>query len=102
MNLVTTELLSRRALLKLSASVVTAASCCPTVQPLPTIPPDAAAGIDVHCHLFNASDLPVWSFVTEVYLEGFERIFEPEIILIGLVMESIAPDYNRERTYLTY
>ncbi|MDW9463584.1 amidohydrolase family protein [Sinorhizobium meliloti] len=37
-----------------------------------------AAGIDAHCHIFNASDLPVQSFLQRVIFEDYEDASVPE------------------------
>ena len=50
------------------ASPVAAAACSDPPRPAPQVPM-TASGIDVHCHVFNARDLPIPGFVLHVVLE---------------------------------
>jgi predicted TIM-barrel fold metal-dependent hydrolase len=55
----------------LTALLSTAAPLPVTAQPAPG-PVPARRFIDVHCHFFNAADLPVKGFIRRVVLEDFE------------------------------
>ena len=54
----------------LTALLSTAAPLPLTAQPAGPVP--ARRFIDVHCHFFNAADLPVKGFIRRVVLEDFE------------------------------
>jgi predicted TIM-barrel fold metal-dependent hydrolase len=59
--------------------------------------------VDVHCHVFNAWDLPVRNFVELVYLEKYPGaiLFKPLIDFIEFIMRSDAPTIDEEIDYLT-
>ena len=66
--------ISRRLLLAGASAAVPmslVSSCAPAVAP--PLPVDTAStGIDVHCHVFNARDLPIPGFVLHVVLERYQ------------------------------
>jgi predicted TIM-barrel fold metal-dependent hydrolase len=82
----------RDALLGIGGAALLASLGCrrlDPVKPLPVIP-DTAYAIDVHCHVFNARDLPVASFVLDVVLEGKplgNLPLVPLVTLVSLVMD---------------
>jgi len=85
---------SRRALLQLLAgSAVLGATGCAELPPPPDQPairPDSTA-IDVHCHVFNARDLPIVGFVLDVVLEGkplAQLALGPLVTTIALILDS--------------
>jgi hypothetical protein len=49
--------------------------------------------VDVHCHVFNAHDVPVRRFVELVYLEKYPggSLLDPLVDLIEFIMLSGAP-----------
>lgn len=51
------------------ASLVPSKGIAAGIQPATVGMLDAIRGVDAHCHIFNASDLPVTSFVVEVLLK---------------------------------
>ena len=51
------------------ASLVPSKGIAAGIQPATIGMLDAIRGVDAHCHIFNASDLPVTSFVVEVLLK---------------------------------
>lgn len=56
-------------------------------------------GIDVHCHIFNASDLPVTQFVRQVLLVDYPRLgdlLEPAIAFFVFLIDSGAPNAQQE------
>ena len=66
---------------------------CAREQPPDPIRPIAASatGIDVHCHVFNAHDLPIPGFVVHVVLEGdplAPLLLEPFIAYVALLMDA--------------
>lgn len=88
--------------------------CAGTTEPFPDIPVEGGA-IDVHCHLFNGTDLPVTRFLSQVVLAENEPqaeaittqagIVEPTIIerLIRLLTRGLlhdAPTAVEETRYL--
>jgi len=91
----------RDALLGLGGAALLASLGCrrlDPVKPLPVIP-DTAYAIDVHCHVFNARDLPVASFVLDVVLEGKplgQLPLVPLVTLVSLVMNRSAWSPQRE------
>jgi predicted TIM-barrel fold metal-dependent hydrolase len=63
----------------------------------------AAASVDVHCHVFNAWDLPVREFIELVYLEKYPglALLKPLIDFIEFIMRyGGAPTTGREIDYL--
>jgi predicted TIM-barrel fold metal-dependent hydrolase len=60
------------------------------------------AAVDVHCHVFNAWDLPVRRFVQLVYLEKYPGgdLATPLINFIEFIMRSGAPTTGEEIDYL--
>jgi predicted TIM-barrel fold metal-dependent hydrolase len=63
----------------------------------------ATGSVDVHCHVFNAWDLPVRRFVELVYLEKYPGaiLATPLIDFIEFIMRSGAPTTGEEIDYLT-
>lgn len=60
-----------------SSGAVLLPGCAGTAEPFPDIPVEGGA-IDIHCHLFNGTDLPVTRFLTQVVLAEHES--QPEAI----------------------
>ena len=92
----------RRELLVAASSVAltSLAGCCST-KPLPPAPivTAQATGIDIHCHVFNARDIPITGFVTDVALEGVPvapQLLRPLIVLLALMMDACAWNAQRE------
>lgn len=91
----------RDALLGLGGAALLASLGCrrlDPVKPLPVIP-DTAYAIDVHCHVFNARDLPIASFVLDVVLEGQPvggLPLVPLVTLVSLIMNRSAWSPQRE------
>ena len=58
----------------------------------------ATGSVDVHCHVFNAHDVPIRRFVELVYLEKFPGgdLASPIIDLIEFIMRSGAPTTREE------
>lgn len=82
----------RDALLGISSAAVLASLGCRRLDPVEKLPviPATAYAIDVHCHVFNARDLPVASFVLDVVLEGKpigNLPLVPLVTLVALVMD---------------
>lgn len=88
--------------------------CAGTTEPFPDIPVEGGA-IDVHCHLFNGTDLPVTRFLSQVVLAEHEPqaeaitpqggIVDPTIVerLIRLLTHGLlrdAPTAVEETRYL--
>ncbi len=89
---------TRRDLLRLA---VLAAAGCSTTAPPSVIPPIplTAQGIDVHCHAFNARDLPIAGFVLHVVLEAdpfADEQFGALVTFIALLLDSSARDADME------
>lgn len=63
------------------------------------VPPYAGA-IDMHCHVFNADDLPIEGFIRRSFLHAGEGdLFDPPKALLGLVVQVVgraAPSARRE------
>ena len=64
-------------------------------------------GVDIHCHFFNAADLPVSSFVIGVHLRSFfERhpwlgsIVEPLVHAVGNLLRGATPTDRDELAFL--
>jgi predicted TIM-barrel fold metal-dependent hydrolase len=57
-----------------------------------------ASAIDVHCHIFNARDIPIRNFVMMVAFEKYPllNILDPLVILLSFVMDSFAPTAAQE------
>src|SRR5947208_14804071 len=91
----------RDALLGIGSAALLASLGCrrlDPVKPLPVIP-DTAYAIDVHCHVFNARDLPIASFVLDVVLEGQPvggLPLVPLVTLVSLIMNRSAWSPQRE------
>lgn len=91
----------RAALLGIGSAALLASLGCrrlDPVKPLPVIP-DTAYAIDVHCHVFNARDLPIASFVLDVVLEGQPvggLPLIPLVTLVSLIMNRSAWSPQRE------
>jgi predicted TIM-barrel fold metal-dependent hydrolase len=62
-----------------------------------------SGSVDVHCHVFNARDVPVRRFVELVYLEKYPGgwLLDPIIDFIELIMRSGAPTTRQEIDELT-
>jgi predicted TIM-barrel fold metal-dependent hydrolase len=62
-----------------------------------------SGSIDVHCHVFNARDVPIRKFVELVYLEKYPggSLLDPLIDFIELIMRSGAPTTRQEIDELT-
>ena len=54
--------------------------------------------VDVHCHVFNAQDIPIRKFIELVYLEKIPggSLLNPLIDLLELIMRSGAPTTSEE------
>ena len=63
-------LLSRRSVLRLPAALGLS-GCVPHAPPPPLPPATALRAIDVHCHIFNARDIPIEPFIREVVLREY-------------------------------
>ena len=67
-------------------------------------PPAYAGAIDIHCHIFNADDLPVRGFVKHAVLEaGKGGLLEAPKALIAFIVgliAGLAPSADRERARL--
>ena len=76
--------------------------CAPFVRMASAVAetPAHAGAIDMHCHLFNADDLPVRGFVEHAFLHAEEGgLFAPPKALLALVIDVIgnaAPSATRE------
>ncbi|HEY9344064.1 MAG TPA: hypothetical protein VIQ53_02080, partial [Inquilinus sp.] len=91
----------RDALLGLGGAALLASLGCRRLDPVKKLPviPDTAFAIDVHCHVFNARDLPIASFVLDVVLEGKPLgglPLVPLVTLVSLVMNRSAWSPQRE------
>lgn len=91
----------RDALLGLGGVALLASLGCRRLDPVKKLPeiPDTAYAIDVHCHVFNARDLPIASFVLDVVLEGKPLgglPLVPLVTLVSLVMNRSAWSPQRE------
>src|SRR6185437_3909875 len=63
----------------------------------------AATGIDVHCHVFNARDIPIVGFVTDIVLEGVPiapQLLKPLIVLLALAMDLCSWPADKEAHYI--
>lgn len=67
-----------------SGGIVLVPGCAGTAQPYPDIPVEGGA-IDVHCHLFNGTDLPVTRFLSQVVLAENEPQAEAITTQSGIV-----------------
>jgi predicted TIM-barrel fold metal-dependent hydrolase len=58
----------------------------------------ATLAVDVHCHVFNAQDVPVRQFIELVYLEKYPggSLLNPLIDLLELIMRFGAPTARQE------
>src|ERR1700710_2821340 len=85
---------NRRDLLRAASSVVllsTAGCCSPGHVPPPPKVGGGATGIDIHCHVFNARDIPIAGFVADVVLQGVPLAgiaLQPLIVLIAMTMDA--------------
>ena len=63
-----------------------------------------AASVDIHCHVFNAWDVPVRQFIKLVYLEKFPggHLADPLIDFLELIMRFDAPTTRNEIDELTH
>lgn len=91
----------RDALLGIGSAALLASLGCRRLDPVKKLPviPDTAFAIDVHCHVFNARDLPIASFVLDVVLEGKPLgglPLVPLVTLVSLVMNRSAWSPQRE------
>ena len=87
---------TRRHILAATAggSIVSALTGC---GPGPERPPAAAPfGVDVHCHVFNARDVPIRQFVSLVYLEHSPKPLQWLLAFICHIMDFDAPDTTQE------
>jgi predicted TIM-barrel fold metal-dependent hydrolase len=64
----------------------------------------STGSVDVHCHVFNAQDVPVRKFVELVYLEKYPggSLLDPLIDFIEYIMRSGAPTTREEIDELTH
>jgi predicted TIM-barrel fold metal-dependent hydrolase len=60
----------------------------------------AVNAVDIHCHVFNAQDIPIRGFVELVVLESNGSILDPIVRIIEFVMRSGAPTASAEIQYL--
>src|ERR1700722_5278974 len=91
--------LSRRGLMRATAAPGLSALDGCSIPPPPPPPVAAARAIDVHCHLFNARDIPVEPFIREVVLREYplaDVLAEPVVILAQSVLELGAMSATRE------
>src|SRR6185437_8350483 len=101
---------SRRTMMRMAGGVgLTALTGCqlPPDRLKPTLaaPLQQIRGIDVHCHIFNARDIPVVRFLEKVVLPDFlpdrlgdfdRRLLQPRAALIGHGLEELAKSYDEE------
>jgi predicted TIM-barrel fold metal-dependent hydrolase len=99
---------TRRAFLKLlglSGAALPLAGCPPPPPKVATaafFPP----GMDVHCHVFNAADLPVQGFIVNDKLQelksvpGVGQVSDYLIPMLAQILTTQAPDDSAERAYL--
>ena len=82
--------LARRRLLSAVASLLAGCQADSTLPEAPIVPADAT-GIDVHCHVFNARDLPVPGFVLHVVLEEYQAVLDlplgPLVTMLSLIAD---------------
>jgi predicted TIM-barrel fold metal-dependent hydrolase len=93
----------RRDVLIAAASIALAGlSSCRAPQLFPSAPSLGEAqptGIDIHCHVFNARDLPIVGFVVTVAMEDkpiASRFLKPLIVMLALLMDSCAWPADKE------
>jgi predicted TIM-barrel fold metal-dependent hydrolase len=68
-------------------------------SPPPPGPASTGAGIDAHCHIFNARDLPIPGFVVHVVLESDPAAdvqFGPLVTFIALLLDSASAGADQE------
>jgi len=99
-------MISRRAWLThstVSAALVGLGARCghgPGPLPEPPLVEAQSTGIDVHSHVFNARDIPIAGFVTQVVLEGQplgQLALGPLAVLLSLIMDQSAWPPDREQ-----
>jgi len=62
----------------------------------------AARWIDVHCHVFNAIDLPASEFIERTLLQGLDRdLAAVAVALLAGLYQIAAPTAQREIDWLT-
>src|SRR3974390_449410 len=61
-------------------------------------PPPPPLRIDVHCHLFNGQDLPVYGLLESVFLEQniWGPLAEPFALWLAITIEQNSPDWGDE------
>lgn len=95
--------LTRRRLAAISSMLgLSAVSGC-AAPVTPTKVPVAGRAADVHCHFFNARDIPVEPFVREVVLREYplaSPLAEPVVILAQAILELGAISATREAQML--
>src|ERR1700751_5326494 len=95
------QLMQRRQAVSALASLLAAAAfgnaCAQTAPLRKALVPDRTVGgstIDIHCHVFNARDLPIPGFVTDLYLNELPKIAEvpagATIWFLSYVMDAAA------------
>jgi predicted TIM-barrel fold metal-dependent hydrolase len=62
--------------------------------------PEAGPALDVHCHVFNARDLPIRSFAETVLLHQNPGLLRGVLLAFQYALQSPAPDYDSERELL--
>src|SRR5207302_756183 len=83
------------------AGLASVGGCRDDPEPIPPAPNvgSQATGIDIHAHVFNARDIPISGFVTQVVLEGRplgQLALGPLAVLLSLIMDESAWTPERE------
>lgn len=91
----------RRALL-LASGALGLTGCGLCAGPVPPLPPPSptTSAIDIHCHVFNADDLPISGFLDDIYITaapGIKRYGEEAFVaLLRLIMDAQAISADAE------
>lgn len=101
-------ILNRRGLLSGAGGAAALAfpgGCAPSANPTPdpspstsTTAPAIAGSVDVHCHVFNAEDVPIRNFVELCYLDKHPGgpLLDPTLAFICFIMEFETPTTEEE------